>query len=83
MAFLHYFNPGSETAVLNASPYYTPAANQIKMQRDLSFLPAWYAGSPKDYVWIEDNLTGEFISSIKSFSHLPQTISSDDLLNQK
>ena len=81
MASLHYFNPGSEAAILNASPYYTPAANQVKMQRDLAFLPAWYADSPDDYVWIEDDLTGEFLSSVSPLARLPKAISSDNLLN--
>lgn len=46
---IHYFNPGHETAVLNQSKYYQPAANQVKMQEDLAYLPAWYA-QPGDYV---------------------------------
>jgi len=83
MAFLHYFNPGSEVAVLNASPYFTPAANQMKMQRDLSFLPAWYADYPDDFVWIEDRLTEEFISSIKSLSRLAKAVCFEDLVNKK
>ena len=40
---LHYFNPGHEAAVLNASPYYIPPANVRQLQWDLAFLPAWYA----------------------------------------
>ena len=83
MALLHYFNPGNETAILNASPYYTPAANQVKMQRDLAFLPAWYANSPNDYVWIEDDLTKDFLSSVKSLVRLPKAVSPNNLLNQK
>ena len=83
MAFLHYFNPGSETAILNASPYYTPAANQMKMQRDLSFLPAWYSDSHDDYVWIEDCLTEEFISSVMPFSGLAKGICLKDLIDKK
>ena len=40
---IYYFNPGHETAVKNASPYYTAPANIAAMQNELSFLPAWYA----------------------------------------
>ncbi len=68
---LHYFNPGHETAVLNASPYYTPAANQIKMQRDLAYLPAWYA-SPGDFIW------GEEARPLSLFN-LPLAINQTDL----
>ncbi len=65
---LHYFNPGHETAVLNRSPYYTPAANQIKMQHDLAFLPAWYA-SPEDFVWVEEYLPEDFSLKIKRWTN--------------
>ena len=80
---LHYFNPGHETAVLNASPYYTPAANQLKMQRDLAFLPAWYAGSPNDFVWIDDNLTSDFIHSTKPFTCLAKATGINNIAETK
>ncbi len=66
MTRFHYFNPGHETAILNTSPYYTPAANQLKMQRDLAFLPAWYSNSPEDFVLVEDLLSEEFTENIKN-----------------
>ena len=80
---IHYFNPGHETALLNASPYYTPAANQVKMQRDLAFLPAWYAGSPNDFVWIGDDLTTDFMSSTGLLIHLAKAVSINDVLDKK
>ncbi|GHT62887.1 hypothetical protein AGMMS50239_17500 [Bacteroidia bacterium] len=46
---IHYFNPGHETAVLNASKYYRPPRMVVKMQEDLALLPVWYA-SPGDSV---------------------------------
>jgi hypothetical protein len=46
---IHYFNPGHETAVLNGSKFYRPAANVLKMQEDLASLPVWYA-APDDSV---------------------------------
>ncbi|MDR1584777.1 MAG: hypothetical protein LBS07_01195 [Prevotellaceae bacterium] len=55
----HYFNPGHEAAVLNASPYYMPPAHVAQMQRDLAFLPAWYA-SDGDYVLVEQALPNDF-----------------------
>jgi hypothetical protein len=53
---IHYFNPGHEAAVLNGSKHYQAAGNQVRMQRDLAFLPAWYA-RPGDWVWVEDGNT--------------------------
>ncbi|MDR2683397.1 MAG: hypothetical protein LBB64_05970 [Dysgonamonadaceae bacterium] len=61
---IHCFNPGHETAVLNASKHYQPAANLLKMQRDLAFLPAWYA-DPGDFVWVEEDLTDTFRRDIR------------------
>jgi len=80
---IHYFNPGHETAVLNASPYFTPAANQVKMQQDLAFLPAWYAGSPNDFVWIDNDLPTDFINSTVSFTHLAKTVGINDIADKK
>ena len=80
---LHYFNPGHETAVLNASPYYTPAANQVKMQQDLAFLPAWYACSSTDFVWIESDLPTDFITSIEPLPHLAKAVSINNILDKK
>jgi len=56
---IHYFNPGHETAVLNASKYYHPPSHVTKMQTDLAFLPAWYA-SEGDYVFMETSLPNDF-----------------------
>lgn len=57
---LHYFNPGHEQAVLNSSPYYMPPANVLKMQDDLAFLPAWYAGS-EDFVFVQNRISPDFL----------------------
>lgn len=57
---IHYFNPGHETAVLNTSPYYTPPANIMTMQRELSFLPAWYASSG-DVVYQDDVIDRDYL----------------------
>ncbi|MCL1942906.1 MAG: hypothetical protein FWF54_05085 [Candidatus Azobacteroides sp.] len=74
---LHYFNPGHETAVLNASPYYTPGAGQRKMQSDLAFLPAWYAASG-DFVLVPENLPDDFVRSLHPFI-LPKAVTEYDL----
>jgi hypothetical protein len=85
---IHYFNPGHETAVLNASKYYQPAAKQVKMQQDLAILPAWYA-APDDFVLIEKELPGAFREEIKTLNPIAKPISINeleerrkDLLNQ-
>jgi len=61
---IHYFNPGHETAVLNASKHYHPPVHVAKMQTDLAFLPAWYA-SNGDYVYMETLLPDDFIRLCK------------------
>jgi len=79
---IHYFNPGHETAVLNASKYYQPAANQVKMQRELAFLPAWYA-NPNDFVWIEEALPESFLSDIQSLDFTVKPLTIDTLEENK
>ncbi|MDR1373317.1 MAG: hypothetical protein LBJ17_09445 [Dysgonamonadaceae bacterium] len=39
---IHFFNPGYETEILNASKHYCSPAPVRKMQSDLSSLPEWY-----------------------------------------
>lgn len=79
-----YFNPGHETAVLNASPYYTAPANVVAMQRELSFLPAWY-GSSSDVVLVESLTEYEdFYSAIsKQFPLLPKPIDATSIGDYK
>jgi hypothetical protein len=82
---LHYFNPGHEMAVLNTSKYYQPAAKQVKMQRELAFLPAWYA-NPEDFVLVENPLTEEFQGELGRLRNVGQSIITNDLnelFNQK
>ncbi|MDR0547407.1 MAG: hypothetical protein LBG77_07490, partial [Dysgonamonadaceae bacterium] len=64
---IHWFNPGHETAVVNASRHYQAAENQVKMQQDLAFLPAWYAGKD-DFVLIDNPLPYSFQSIIQAFT---------------
>jgi hypothetical protein len=75
---IHYFNPGHETAVLHTSKYYQPAANQLKMQRNLAFLPAWYA-APNDWVWVEEELPDTFRETIQALHPHIRTLSLDRL----
>ena len=74
---IYYFNPGHESAILNGSRFYQPNANVVKMQKDLAFLPAWYA-APGDSVLTEETLTDDFLSSIQSLDPLARAITSAD-----
>jgi hypothetical protein len=71
---IHFFNPGHETAVLNASKYYQPPANQVKMQADLAFLPAWYADEG-DWVLIVSKLPPAFQNELQKFAPMAQAFS--------
>lgn len=76
---LLYFNPGHETAVLNASPYYMPPANVLQLQADLALLPAWY-GSSEDCVFVRNEAEKAYISQLKKyFPNLPAAITENDL----
>ena len=77
---LHYFNPGHEWAILNGSPYYMPPANVAQMQRDLAFLPAWYADNG-DCVWVEKPLPNDFVDFLsKNFQLNVQAVSDKTLV---
>lgn len=62
---IHFFNPGHESAVLNSSKYYTPPANIVALQQDLSFLPAWYAKS-NDWIYTQNTIPFDFIGYIEN-----------------
>lgn len=81
MAIL-YFNPGHETAVLNASPYYMAPANVVAMQKELSFLPAWY-GAWGDFVLVDNaEDSREYYSFISElFPYLPKPITEAEIEN--
>jgi hypothetical protein len=79
---IRYFNPGHETAVLNASKYYQPAANQLKMQKESAFLPAWYA-LPSDFVLVDKPLSESFLSDIRLFNPIARAITVSDLTDKK
>lgn len=74
---IHFFNPGHETAILNASKYYHPPAVITKMQADLAFLPAWYA-SDGDFVFMETPLPDDFIFSCEPLNFQVKPVNSND-----
>jgi len=74
---LHYFNPGHEAAVSNGSPFYVAPANVQFMQRELAFLPAWYAQN-NDFVLVGNDFDFSFFENNKKyFPDLAQPISFD------
>jgi len=68
---IHYFNPGHEAAVLNASKFYMPPKAVQAMRRDLSYLPAWYA-APDDFVLVEGIAETQGIASLRDFQDFLQ-----------
>ncbi|GHT77297.1 hypothetical protein AGMMS50262_17920 [Bacteroidia bacterium] len=77
-AMIRYFNPGHESAVLNASKYYRPPANQVLMQNELAYLPAWYAQAD-DSVFVENPLPNDFLTDIQAFPTLAKAVVSSEL----
>jgi len=75
---IHCFNPGHETAVLNQSRFYQPPVNQVRMQQELAFLPAWYADAD-DFIWLENPLPEDFQKQLKRLNPVPQTISKNEI----
>ena len=76
---LLYFNPGHETAVLNASPYYVPSDTVLKMQHDLAFLPAWY-GAVHDLVWVERDFPMAYFNTMQTlFPAIPKVVCKNNL----
>lgn len=76
---IHYFNPGHETAVSNASPYYTAPANVVAMQHELAFLPAWYADA-EDRVLIENSSDAYYFYLTENLPFLPKPVSTEELI---
>ena len=78
---LFYFNPGHETAVLNASPYYVAPESVLKMQHDLAFLPAWY-GTVGDFVWVKNNFPNSYFNKIQAlFPKIPTLVGKDNIFS--
>lgn len=77
---IHYFNPGHETAVHNASPYYTAPANVVSMQQELSYLPAWY-GEKEDVVLIHESDLEYFNYISENLNKIPRPILKSEVIN--
>lgn len=76
---VHYFNPAHETAVQNASPYYTARASMLSMKRELAFLPAWYAADG-DVVLIEERALDSYYTYLSEYlPSLPRPILTNKL----
>lgn len=44
---MYLFNPENDLALANFSANYMPPASAVRMARELTLLPIWYAGSEK------------------------------------
>lgn len=76
---LLFFNPGHETAVKNSSPYYTAPSNIASMQKELSFLPAWYGAACDSVLIDENNDTGFYRFLLEYFPSLSKHIIAENL----
>ncbi|WP_029904348.1 hypothetical protein [Prevotella sp. 10(H)] len=74
-----YFNPGHETAVINASPYYMAPANVVSMQNELGYLPAWY-GTKDDVTLLNRLLDADYCSFLHAnLSEAPKAVIKEQL----
>jgi hypothetical protein len=80
---IHYFNPGHETAVLNASKYYQPPRMVAKMQEDLALLPKWYAAR-EDYIFAGQKVEVEKLKNgfVEFWGVSPQSVHYFETLNK-
>ena len=76
---IRFFNPGHETAVLNASKYYQAPTIQILMRNELAYLPAWYAQA-EDSILIENPLPETFLSEIQAFFTIAKPVVASNLM---
>lgn len=78
---IHYFNPGHETAVLNASPFYMAPANVAAMQQELAYLPAWYARRD-DRVLVHDAADKGYVDFLSGyFDMLPKVVLREEIVS--
>lgn len=76
---IHFFNPGHETAVCNASPYYMAPGNVTALQHELAYLPAWYAGE-NDLVLVSGSCDKDYYGFLaRYFPALPRAITEEEL----
>lgn len=72
---IHFFNTDSDMAVANNSPFYMPPARIEKMNRDLGFIAAYFAGEP-DAVMMIKRPDRNFLDAITPFfGYTPQCYS--------
>lgn len=67
MGKLYYFNPDTEMAIANGSPYYTPPANIVRMADELAYLPAYFS-EQGDGIWMKQRPSPDFLASRLKFS---------------
>lgn len=72
---IYFFNTDSDMAVANNSPFYMPPARIEKMNRDLGFIAAYFAGEP-DAVMMIKRPDKDFLNTVSPlFGYTPQCYS--------
>ena len=78
---LYIFNPWHDMALANFTPYFKVSSEILRMSRDLSFLPAWYA-SDNAYVRIYDKCIAEnFMEQVSAFKKFDSSMFVEDCLS--
>ena len=78
---LYIFNPWHDMALANFTPYFKVSSEILRMSRDLSFLPAWYA-SDNVYVRIYDKCIAEnFMEQVSAFKKFDSSMFVEDCLS--
>lgn len=76
MGKLYYFNPDTEMAIANGSPYYTPPANIVRMADELAYLPAYFS-EQGDGIWMKQRPSPDFLASRLKIFNLSPSIFTD------
>ena len=61
---IYIFNPDNDLCLANGDPNYLPPLTARKMEDDLAFLPAWYAGQD-DFVLLPDMPEREWLDNLQ------------------
>ncbi len=78
MGKLYYFNPDTEMAIANGSPYYTPPANIVRMTHELAYLPTYFS-EQGDAVWMKQRPSPNFLETqLKIFNLNPAIITQSE-----
>lgn len=80
MGKLYYFNPDTEMAIANGSPFYTPPANIVRMADELAYLPAYFS-EQGDGIWMKQRPSPDFVESrLKIFNLSPRIFTEQETI---